>query len=313
MSPRFPTWMLCAAFLLPAAPAVAQTAAPLRSASGQAVATIAAVEGTVTLERKAATTPLAAGVELFEGDRIRTSADGRAEIALKDGSRLTLTALGNLTVSRYLVSPKEEKREAGFELLSGRLRAFVSRFAASIEQSVWQVRTPTAVAGVRGTEFFVLVDDGADGGEAGTDILVEEGEVEVSSADPALAGIVRLLPGQYSRVTLGQAPGAPQAAAGVLARVRRLMAAAREREAASRRASVGAADPFAGEDVGGGDSGTPPGGGDPFGDAGGDVPPFLQVPSTLPGGGGPEGPLPPADPLPAVLDIGVRVNDQVAP
>jgi hypothetical protein len=307
--------MLCVAMLLPSTAVFAQAGAK-RTVPGQAVATIAALEGEVTLERKAKVTPLAVDAELFEGDRIRTSADGRAEIALKDGSRLTLTALGNLTVSRYLVSPKQNKREAGFELLSGRLRAFVSKFAASIDESVWQVRTPTAVAGVRGTEFFVLVDDGEGGGEPGTDIVVEEGEVEVGSIDPAIEGLIRLLPGQLSRVTQGQAPGAPQAAAGVVARVRRLMATAREREAASRREGIGASDPLGSgsEDGGeGGGPGAPQGNSDPFGDLGGDLPPFQQVPSTLPGGGGPEGPLPPVDPLPAVLDIDVRVNDQVAP
>lgn len=310
MSPRLSTLILAAALLLAGVPAAAQTTAK-PPAAGQPVATIAVVEGAATLERKTKLTPLVVGADLFEGDRIRTAADGRAEIALKDGSRLTLTALGDLTVSRYLLSPKGEKREAGFELLSGRLRAFVSKFAASIEQSVWQVRTPTAVAGVRGTDFFVLVDDGDDGGEPGTDIIVEEGEVEVGSADPTIEGLVRLLPGQLSRVSAGQAPGAPQAAAAVIARVRRMMAAAREREAASRREGVGASDPAAGD--GGDGSGAPPGGDDPFGDLGGDVPPFQQVPSTLPGGGGPEGPLPPVDPPPAVLDIGVRINDRAAP
>ena len=111
----------------------------------------------------------------------------------------------------------------------------------------------------------------------------------------------------------GQAPGAPQAAAGIVARVRRMMATAREREAASRREGIAASDPLDDGGDDGGDPGAPQGNGDPFGDLGGDLPPFQQVPSTLPGGGGSEGPLPPADPLPAVLDIGVRVNDRVAP
>lgn len=315
MTPRLSSLFLAAALLLNASTASAQKPAarpaprPAPTAQApQAVGSFGALEGGVTVERKAVVQPAVVGGELFEGDRIRTSADGRADITLSDGSRLTLTALGNLVVSRYLISAKQDKREAGFDLISGRLKAYVSKLAASIEQNVWQVKTPTAVAGVRGTEFFVLVDDGDDGGEAGTEVIVEEGEVEVSSSDAGIEGIARLVPGQFSRVLAGQGPASPQSAAALIDRIRRRFATAGERESQSRREAVAGVDPNGG-DAGDGDAPAP---GDPFGDLGGDLPPFQQVPTTLPGGDGGLGPLP-VDPLPAVLDIGVRVNDRTAP
>lgn len=155
-------------------------------------------------------------------------------------------------------------------------------------------------------------------GESETEILVEEGEVGVESSDPSIEGTVILGPGQYSRVVLGGPPAAAQqAAAGMRDRVRKLMSSIKEREAESRRSAAQDAGGNGGDGgaggAGGGDGGVGGGSGG-FGDDGADLPPFQQVPSTLPGGGGPDGPLPPEpEPGPAILDIDVRVNDTTAP
>lgn len=300
---------------------VALTAGLLGSAwAAGPVATATSVEGRVTVERGEQRTPLATGGEILEGDRLRTAADGRVELAFVDGSRLTLTALGDLTVERYLWD-EGQARQSLFAMASGRLRSYVNRFLSggSAGENRFEVRTPTAVAGVRGTDFYTIVDPGEDGEGGDTEVYVEEGEVEVRPLDPDIGGAVVLLPGQLSRVLSGQAPSAPQAVGNEIRnRIRRLLDSRSERESQDRRELAresGQAPPTGtggpGEPGEFGDDGFDGEPDDRDDDGGPDVPPFDQVPSFDrggTGGGGDQPPLPPSDR--GLLDIDVRIINQ---
>ncbi len=159
--------------LLFAALALASTAAAAEPAGR-----ILSIEGAPQVERNgAAPVDLRRSDTVFVGDIIRTG-EGRAKIMFEDNSLMTLDRNTDLRITQFLFRKKSQKRESMFDLLQGRAKALVSQFFSSRED--FRVRTPTAVAGVRGTHFLVE----ALGGESGdSKVTVFSGAVGVSDKD----------------------------------------------------------------------------------------------------------------------------------
>lgn len=114
--------------------------------------------------------PARANMPLREDDRVRTGAQGRVEIALKDGGFIELQPRTSL----HFVELKPTS--AVFGLNFGTLLA---KFQKLGQRRPTQVRTPTVVASVRGTEMGVY----SEGEESVSRVAVfAEGEVEVESS-----------------------------------------------------------------------------------------------------------------------------------
>ncbi len=109
--------------------------------------------------------PVSRDVRLKEGDEVRTSGGATADVYFSDGSRFRIGR-----DSHFAVGSTGRKRTA-LSLLYGRLRAAVAGYFSSRVE----VRTPSAVCAVRGTEFDVQVARNGD-----TSMNVDEGLVEVS-------------------------------------------------------------------------------------------------------------------------------------
>lgn len=109
------------------------------------------------------------GTAVEPGDRVKTGEDGRALVKLSDGTKLTIANLTELEITGY--SLKKSERSASLFLSSGKMRAIVSKFSG---RSDFKVKTPTAVSGVRGTDFIVMNQ-----GEANV-LFGEDGQVEVT-------------------------------------------------------------------------------------------------------------------------------------
>lgn len=111
---------------------------------------------------------------LNPGDSVRTGAASKARLVLDDG---TLLMVGELSVFLFKdVSTDFSKSSSSsqFSLESGAVRAVVEKKLAS--GSDFTIETPTAVAGVRGTDFEVELDD-----TQTTSVTVFDGQVEVGS------------------------------------------------------------------------------------------------------------------------------------
>ncbi|MEK7384271.1 MAG: FecR family protein, partial [Elusimicrobiota bacterium] len=107
--------------------------------------------------------PVSGTESLSAGSEVRTSGSSTAELRFSDGSRVLLTP-GTL-----FKIDKTDAREASFSLGLGKIRAaFSGMFSSRV-----RIRTPTAVAAVRGTVFEM----GAD--EKGSSITMAEGVLEV--------------------------------------------------------------------------------------------------------------------------------------
>jgi len=103
------------------------------------------------------------GSALFLGNRIATGADARLEARMKDGSVLTLSERTEFLIEQVNGSTAEAK-SSNYALLKGAFRA-ITGTPDQGQPGPWQVRTPVAIIGVRGTELWGglnLLDSGAD-------------------------------------------------------------------------------------------------------------------------------------------------------
>ena len=118
---------------------------------------VAAIEGGAEALHSGTTAwaPLAAGDGILLGDRLRTLADGRMKLLLRDDSVLTLGASSELTIDEQVVGTQAPASRFG--LAVGTLRAVVTERYGT-PGARFEVETPTAIAGVRGTGFIASYD-----------------------------------------------------------------------------------------------------------------------------------------------------------
>lgn len=135
------------------------------------------------------------GRELNQGDRLKTGDDGRIELSLNDGSKLSLGNSTELEITEFLLS--KTKRNATVFLLQGKLRASVASFSGKTNMNI---KTPTAVAGIKGTDFIAMNQ-----GKANV-FFGQEGTVSVSGTDKER---VALLPDTMTENTRGHTPITP--------------------------------------------------------------------------------------------------------
>ena len=130
-----------------------------------------------------------ANLPLEEGDRVVVAAGGSAEVALDGGSLITLRENSDFKIETT------EKGNSSFFLSVGSLLAKIQKLGTQR----LRVRTPTAVAAVRGTEFGVEVE-----GENSHVGVFDEGKVEVTSNAGGAPEL--LISNQETSVAKGQAP-----------------------------------------------------------------------------------------------------------
>lgn len=157
---------LLAALLLAASAAVAADA----PAPG---ARLLAAVGDVTIQSKSGGRLGKAGAAIAEGEEVVTAAKATAVIELPDGSRLKLRESGRLAVTL----PTEKSPITDISLTLGSVFAKVRK---QLVGRSFRVRTDTAVAAVRGTEFFTAYGNPT---PSGRDlwVCVNEGAVDVAT------------------------------------------------------------------------------------------------------------------------------------
>lgn len=126
---------------------------PLAANAAQ-VGTITGLTGNASWRAKANIpyAALAKGAAISEGNWIKTGPDGWVELTLNDKSKFTLANNTEFEISSFLLT--RNKREGSFNLAQGKLRASVVKFGG--KQSGMTVKSGTAVAGIKGTEFLML-------------------------------------------------------------------------------------------------------------------------------------------------------------
>jgi len=135
--------------LAAATPAMAQRP----SAAGR----IKVASGAAFIVRDSMMIPAQTGQEVFEADELRTGADGRLGVTLKDDTRISLGAGSEVRLDSFIYAPADGRFGLVFQIVRG-VAAYVSGQMAKLSPDSIRLETPTAIVGVRGTSLAIRVE-----------------------------------------------------------------------------------------------------------------------------------------------------------
>ena len=130
-----------------------------QSRAAESVGKFTKVEGTVDVLREGnlPAIPVKVGDPIFVKDVIRTKSNSRAEIIFVDGNTIKISQRSRIDVSEYLA--EENGSLEILKLQRGRVEANVldknaKRISLSPNAHKFEIHTPCAVTGVRGTKYW---------------------------------------------------------------------------------------------------------------------------------------------------------------
>jgi hypothetical protein len=141
---------ICAGAALSGSPAVA-----LNAADGHIGAAVA-VRNQVTGSQGGQDRALAVGNPVFQNERISTGVSGVAQLMFTDQTTLSVGPRSQVTLDRYVFDPNNSAGNVVVSLATGAMR-FIT---GSQDPHNYQVHTPVASIGVRGTIVDMLMIDG---------------------------------------------------------------------------------------------------------------------------------------------------------
>jgi hypothetical protein len=139
-------WILAAALLV-AGPAMAADAGLIKVA-----------KGSVQIQRGTEKFAATVGSPVQRSDVIVTGADGTAGVTFTDNSLVSVGPNSVFAIEKYSFDSTTHVGEFEGNLKKGRLAAISGKMVKQSPESM-KIRTPSAIMGVRGTEFVVQVDD----------------------------------------------------------------------------------------------------------------------------------------------------------
>jgi hypothetical protein len=143
----------------------------------QRVAKVEQAAGTVELKARGEGDwrPLGDTVNVKTGDALRTGDDSSVVLSWVDGTRMKLDPNSSMVIQKSSFNGLDRKQESLFRLDFGRVWVRVMQLLT--RGSKFEIETPAATAGIRGTIFAVSA--AADGA---TEVSVYKGEVAVTTA-----------------------------------------------------------------------------------------------------------------------------------
>jgi ferric-dicitrate binding protein FerR (iron transport regulator) len=168
------------------------------------IGTIASIDGTAEVGRDGDWLAAEVGTPIHANDLLRTGKPGHMRVVFDDDSVLTLGDASELKVSEHVFAPEQGETRSLVDLLSGTVNAVVSEYYQK-PNAAYEVKTKTATAGVRGTEFVVSYEPG----EKLTEVFVVDGRVEVTSLVEDVQDTVFLNANEVTYVRQGELPSAP--------------------------------------------------------------------------------------------------------
>jgi hypothetical protein len=113
------------------------------------------VQGSVS-QRAAGAAPraVASGAALAVGERIHAGKDAGASFTLSDGTELMLGARSSVALREYRFDSTTNEGQILLDFIGGQLRV-ISGLISKHNPANLKVQAPTAVVGVRGTDFVL--------------------------------------------------------------------------------------------------------------------------------------------------------------
>jgi hypothetical protein len=140
------------------------------------------------------------GQKITPTDVITTGEDGRIKIVMSDKSIIQVGPSTMVGLQRYTLEKAKDDTQVLIELIYGTVRATIEK-KYDWDKSKFQIRSPAAVVGVRGTDFMVSHD----AKEKLTKVITFEGIVAVSKITPEkeLNNPVMVEAGKITTVVVG--------------------------------------------------------------------------------------------------------------
>lgn len=179
----------------------AAAALPALPALAAEIGTVASVDGSAQIGRGDSWTVAVAGSPLQQGDRVRTGNPGRLRAVFQDDTVLTLEDDTEVVLDESVVGGSGQPSRSVTDLLKGAVNAVVSETYGAAG-SEYEIRTATATAGVRGTEFIVSYFPERNLAE----VIGISGRVEVRSTLADTDGAVFVTADEVSQVAAGKDP-----------------------------------------------------------------------------------------------------------
>lgn len=156
------------------------------------------------------------GSKICSGETVIAGESARAKIKMEDGNELNISPNSKIVIEQYQYDVASNKKKVLLNVLKGKVRAttreenMYTDKARDGQANTFQVRTKSAVAGVRGTDFLTSYDPSTKKME----VVTFRGKVEVGMAGPngSLVNSVQVAVGQKTEVVGGaKAPAVPHA------------------------------------------------------------------------------------------------------
>jgi hypothetical protein len=175
---------LASGFLPGPAQAQSDPAQPaVQNAASSPIGKVIAATGSVTIEHVnavivQANLPSQAGQTkvgdlVYQGDVVRTGADGKATINFADGTSFNLSNNANMELNEFVYDPNGKSNSTLFNLSKGAFTFVAGKIAKTGDM---KIDTPVATMGIRGTTPHVEISDD---GTAKFSTLIEEGKSKV--------------------------------------------------------------------------------------------------------------------------------------
>jgi len=136
---------------------VASASPVLAQQDASAAGRIKTVSGAAFIVRNGAAIPAQAGQVVYEADALRTGADGKIGVTLKDDTRLALGPASEVRLEKFAYAPGTASLGMVLRFVQG-VTAYVSGRLAKLAPDSIRLETPSAIVGVRGTTLAIKVE-----------------------------------------------------------------------------------------------------------------------------------------------------------
>jgi hypothetical protein len=154
----------CLVSLVPTGTSAQQAAAQPSSAQhataqpAVAAGRVKVAAGTASIVRAGQVLAAQPGQAVFESDSLRTGADGRIGVTLKDDTRISVGPGSEVRLDTFMYAPENGRVGLALQFIRG-MAIYVSGQIAKLAPDSVRLDTPAATLGVRGTTLAVRVSE----------------------------------------------------------------------------------------------------------------------------------------------------------
>ncbi len=119
---------------------------------------VSALTGNALAIRETAQDELALNDPIFSDDILETGPTGKLRVTFADNTQLTLGPDSDVVIDEFVYAPDKKTGNAAIRIAAGTARILAGAIEDNSGQGAFQISTPIATIGIRGTDFFVELE-----------------------------------------------------------------------------------------------------------------------------------------------------------